>query len=53
MYLNVLFFVLAHLQAADRQQDGIDIRSIGKDSNANDEDVLELKVRAVLILLRH
>lgn len=38
-----LAFLANSVQAADRQQDGIDIRSSGKDSNANDEDVLELK----------
>ncbi|KAG0585134.1 hypothetical protein M758_3G261900 [Ceratodon purpureus] len=38
-----LAFLANSVQAADRKQDGIDIRSIGKDSNANDEDILELK----------
>lgn len=32
------------MQAADRKQDGIDIRGSGKDGHANDEDILDLKV---------
>lgn len=38
-----LAFVANSVQAADRKQDGIDIRSGGKDGDTNDEDTLELK----------
>ncbi|CAK9214901.1 unnamed protein product [Sphagnum troendelagicum] len=40
-----LAFIANSVQSADRKQDGIDIRAVGRDNATNDEDLFELKDR--------
>jgi hypothetical protein len=39
-----LILLLLLSQSADRKQDGIDIRAVGRDNATSDEDLFELKV---------